>query len=107
MMRTQELLGRRVRELRKRRELTQEELAEKAGLDVKFVGSIERGTENPSVQTIQKLAHALSIKVYQIFEFDHLITGEKALRRKIGQILDACDERELQMIAKLLAAIKE
>lgn len=50
-MRTQELLGRRVKELRKRKALTQEQLAERAGLDVKFVGSIERGTENPSIQT--------------------------------------------------------
>ena len=106
-MRTQELLGRRVKELRKGKELTQEQLAERAGLDVKFVGSIERGTENPSIQTLEKLAAALSVKIHQLLNFEHHVTGEKSLRRKITQILEKCDERELQMLIKLLISIKE
>ena len=106
-MRAQELLGRRLKELRKGRELTQEQLAEKAGLDVKFVGSIERGTENPSIQTLEKLANALSVKIHQIVNVEHQATGEKLLRRKIIQLLDICDERELQMLLKLVSAMKE
>jgi transcriptional regulator with XRE-family HTH domain len=78
-----------------------------AGLDVKFVGSIERGTENPSIQTLEKLANALSVKVHQILITEHQLTGEKVLRRRINQILDRCDEKELQMIFRMVSAIKE
>ena len=106
-MNTKELLGKRVRELRKKRGLTQEQLAEKANVDVKFLGNIERGTENPTVGTLQKLAGALAVKAHQILSFEHEIQGERLLRRRITQILDKCDEKELHTIFKLVSAIKD
>jgi transcriptional regulator with XRE-family HTH domain len=106
-MDTRELLGKRVRELRKMRKLTQERLAELAGVDISYLGNIERGTENPTVATLEKLADALSIKPHQILNFEHVLQGEKALRRRLNQILDKCDENELQMILKMISAIKD
>jgi len=106
-MDTKELLGKRVRDLRKKRGMTQEQLAEVAGVDVKYLGSIERGIENPTVRILEKLAATLSVKVHQIFDFEHEAKGEKLLRRRIIQILDKCDEKELQMILKLVSAIKD
>jgi len=106
-MDTKELLGKRVRELRTKRGLTQERLAELADMDVKYLGSIERGTENPTVGTLHKLADALSVKIHQLLSFEHNIQGEKLLRRRITQRLEKCDEKELQVILKLVGAIKE
>ncbi len=106
-MNTKELLGRRLRDLRKRRGLTIERLAEMADVDVKYLGSIERGNENPTVATLEKLAGALSVKLHQILNFEHEATGKKLLRRRIMQILDKCDERELQTILKMVSAVKD
>lgn len=106
-MDTKELLGKRVRELRKMRKLTQERLAELAGVDISYLGNIERGTENPTVATLEKLADVLSTKAHQILNFEHALQGEKALRRRIGQILEKCDEKELQLILKIVSAIKD
>ena len=106
-MDTKELLGRRVRELRKKRGLTQERLAEKATVDVKYLGSIERGTENPTIGTLEKLASALSVKVRQILDFEHEVQGKRLLRRRINQVLDKCDEKELQTILRLVSMIKD
>lgn len=64
-METKELLGRRLKELRRKRGLTQERLAERANLDVKYVGNIERGKENPTVATLERLAGALSVKMVE------------------------------------------
>ena len=51
--------GRRVRELRKKKGLSQEALALEAGLDRTYVGGVERGERNISLQNIEKLAKAL------------------------------------------------
>ncbi len=106
-METKDLLGRRLRELRKKKGLTLERLGETAGLDVKYLGGIERGRENPTVATLEKLAGALSVKVHQILSFEHEIHGERQLRRRITQILEKCDEKELQTIIRLVTAIKD
>ncbi len=54
-------VGARLREWRLRRGLTQEQLAERAGLSYKFIGEIERGTGNPTVDTLGRLAAALDV----------------------------------------------
>ena len=106
-MDTKELLGRRVREIRKKRGLTQEQLAERASVDVKYLGNIERGHENPTVGILEKLAGALSVKIHQMLDFEHELQGVRPLRRRIQQILDRCDENELQTILKIVSAIKD
>ncbi len=106
-METKELLGRRIKELRRKRGLTQERLAERANLDVKYVGNIERGKENPTVATLERLAGALSVKMDQLLSFGHQIQGERQLRRRIIQILNKCDEKELQLILRMIGGIKD
>ena len=56
-------LGKRVRQQRKLAQLTQEKLAEKAGISFAFVGHIERGTRKASLETLVKLANALRVKL--------------------------------------------
>lgn len=60
--------GRRVKELRIERDLTQSELTEKVGLSNNFIGMVERGERNTSVDKIFKLAKAFDIKLAQFFE---------------------------------------
>jgi transcriptional regulator with XRE-family HTH domain len=64
-LRTQ--LGIRVRELRLRRGLTQEQLGARAGLSYKFLGEVERGTANPTVKTLGALATGLDTGVADLF----------------------------------------
>ena len=54
-------LGKQVRMQRLLKELTQEQLAEKAGISVAFVGHIERGTRKASLETVVRLANALEV----------------------------------------------
>ena len=52
-------LGARIRELRKSLDLTQEELAAVAGLDRSYVGGIERGERNVTIEMLSKVCVAL------------------------------------------------
>lgn len=60
--------GSRIQELRKKNNLTQSELAEKIGLSTNFIGMVERGKRNTSVDKIFKLAKAFNISLAQFFE---------------------------------------
>lgn len=65
-MRNNELLkqfGERVRELRLRRGLTQEDLAFKSGLHRTYIGMIERAEKNVTILNLQKLANALDVSL--------------------------------------------
>lgn len=59
--------GDRVRTLRAERGLSQEALAEKAGLHRTYVGSIERGERNVGLDNIHRIADALDVPVTDLF----------------------------------------
>ena len=59
--------GIRVRELRVARGLSQEVLAQKSGLHRTYVGGIERGERNVSLENIQKIAKSLNITIDRLF----------------------------------------
>jgi transcriptional regulator with XRE-family HTH domain len=63
--------GRRVRELRLARGLSQEELAFRAGVHRTYLGSIERGERNPALRNIAAIAEALDVSLSELFRFDN------------------------------------
>jgi transcriptional regulator with XRE-family HTH domain len=59
--------GRAIRQRRYELALSQEDLAEKAGLHRTYISDIERGARNPSLEIIEKLAISLEVKVSDLF----------------------------------------
>jgi len=64
----QKHFGERVRELRKRKGLSQEVLALACGLDRTYIGGVERGERNISLINIYKICEALGIQAGELFD---------------------------------------
>ena len=63
-------VGARMRQLRRARRLTQEQLAERAGLSYKFVGELERGLGNPTLTTLAALSEALGVGLVDLLALE-------------------------------------
>lgn len=64
--------GEKVRELRKERGLSQEELAFKADLHRTYIGMIERAEKNITLINIEKIANALNVDIKNFFDASQL-----------------------------------
>jgi DNA-binding XRE family transcriptional regulator len=63
------MLGEHIKMLRKEKGLSQEELSYETGLHRTYIGGIERGERNVSIENIEKIANALRIKLKDLFDF--------------------------------------
>jgi len=76
-------LGSRIRELRIRADLTQEQLAERADLHPTYLGGIERGERNLSLKNLDKLAAALQVPLKTLVDF-----GDEGFHRTSQRLKD-------------------
>lgn len=97
------LLGRRIKELRAHRGMSQEQFAEAMGANAKYVSSVERGRENPTLDFLIKLAAALDADLCDLFNFAWVELNEKDLRRKIKAL---ADQATLPALREMLTAMK-
>lgn len=80
------LVGMKLRLLRKAKGMSQLELATKAGLQDTYVGGVERGTRNISLETLEKIVIALEVEPAEVFYFGD-IDAQTDLHEK-KQVLD-------------------
>jgi len=62
--------GKHLRSLRTRAELSQEELADRAGIHVTYLSGVERGLRNPSIRNVRRLAQAMGVPTRELFSFE-------------------------------------
>jgi transcriptional regulator with XRE-family HTH domain len=97
----------RLRTVRKAAGITQEEAAEKARLNPKYLGQIERGEKRPSFDVIISLARALQVMPTAFFEYDREEKDLKILRKKIESVLHRCGPEMLQKIYRITKVLLE
>lgn len=65
-------LGKKIKQIRKSKNLTQEELAEMIEIEVPSLSNIETGKFAPSIETLQKLSNALNVGMWEFYYFNTL-----------------------------------
>ena len=98
------LLGKRIKELRKARGLSQEGLAEKMDGHPKYLGSVERGEQNPTLEFLTKLAAALEVELASLFNYRWQKMSEAELKRKLHAMVEKADLERLREILALMKA---
>ena len=61
-------IGQRIRNYRTQQNLSQEKLAEMAGCHPTYIGQLERGEKNATLESVEKIASALNIPLSRLFE---------------------------------------
>lgn len=92
--------GSRIRELRKSAGITQEELGEKAELNYKFIGELERGQVNVSLDSIVKISGALEVKIGDLFSKEKISVQKVSVKE--NNPLAKFSPQDLRLIKKAL-----
>lgn len=74
------LVGHNVRRLRVSKSISQERLAFDSGVDRSYLGGMERGEENPTVDVLERLAVILDVPLSELFADVDPITSTQGLR---------------------------
>ena len=86
-------MGDRIKEVRRKQKLTQEQLAERLGVSVEFVGQIERGIKLPSMQVFIKLVEALNVSADYLLR-DSVSTGRLFGDNSIGRKIEKLEPKQ-------------
>ena len=98
-------LGKRIKIVRQRNGLTQDQLAEQVGLSPKYISGIERGVENPTMDILLRVATMLGVEPYDLFLFGESEESEKALRKGIEKMVREADREKLQLYFDVIRKI--
>lgn len=93
-MNTKELLGLKIKEYRKRKKLTQEQLSEMIGLDSGYISKLEVGQNFPTLGTLEKIAKILDVELSELFQFTKITEEEKDFRAEIIKIYDKLNKEK-------------
>lgn len=86
-------IGDRIKEARKNKRLTQEQLAERLDISVEFVGQIERGIKLPSMQVFIRLIEALNVSADYLLR-DSVSTGQLFGDNEIGRKIEKLNPKQ-------------
>ncbi|MDR1126109.1 MAG: helix-turn-helix domain-containing protein [Deltaproteobacteria bacterium] len=99
-------LGKRIRALRTGRNLSQERLAGLAGLSAKFLGEVERGQGNISIDKLEKIAAALQMGLNELIEAGHELSLTE-LRAEIARLTPKLSPTDAKIIYRTMKIMAE
>lgn len=97
-------VGERIRSIRKDRNLSQEELAERSEIHSNYIGQVERGEKNLTLETLEKIVSGLDISLEQLFRYLEPMERKDAF----AEIIELLSERSVddhKMALKILRTV--
>ena len=95
-------IGQRIRNYRTQQNLSQEKLAEMAGCHPTYIGQLERGEKNATLESVEKIASALNIPLSRLFEKLGDNEQEDSIPLKCYEFVSAKTKAEKKHLYKML-----
>lgn len=110
MGKLRENFGARIKHLRKAKGLTQEKLAEKAGLETAYLGDVERGKRNLTIDNIEKIAKGFNIEPFKLFLFqlervDASAENRTVAKEKVLDFIENLPEKKRKALLRIVSDI--
>ena len=96
-MTTKELLGAKIKYLRKSKKIAQEKLSEMVDISPRQMVRIEMGYSFPTIENLEKIAAALNVSIQSLFENDYYEKTE-VLKSKLHEKIDMLDEKNTRFL---------
>ena len=100
------LIGKRIRNRRLQRNLTQEQLATYADTSNIYISKIENGIANPTLPILNNISEALGCSLAYIIDGTSIITYDQNARI-ICKLLDGCSPYMVKLISRIVRSLKE
>lgn len=101
-LRLKQLFGKRLRAIRKNRNMTQEKLSELIGLDPQYYCKMENGNHFPSVKTLAKIIEILKVDIKDLFSFSN---SQNSLFDNIYISLLELSDKELRVVNTFINSV--
>ena len=95
-------VGKRITELREKRNITTNKLANTAGISQSYLREIELGNKNPTVEMLSYICYALNISLREFFNVE-----ENKIEPSLMMALEKLSETEQRKLADFITAIKK
>ncbi len=103
-------IGQRIRNYRTQQKLSQEELAEKCALHPTYIGQVERGEKNATIESISKIAGGLCVSLSTLFEnIESTAMSDKSCAAEAYELIQSLpkiSQEKLLLILKTIVEIK-
>lgn len=95
-------IGQRIRNYRTQKKLSQEKLAELSGCHPTYIGQLERGEKNATLESIEKVATALDVPLSTLFEKLGDESSNESIPLKCYEFLSAKTKKEQEQLYRIL-----
>ena len=99
-------MGKRIREIRESKHMTQAALSELAGIEPSNLSHIERAATKVSLPTLMNIANALEVSLDELV-CGSLIRSEHIAVRQLNELLSDCTPAELQAVIEMVKVMKK
>ena len=102
------IIGQRIRNYRTQLNLTQEDLAEYSNCHHTYIGQIERGEKNATIESIEKIVKPLNITLSKLFEkIDECSIDERNIPLECYELISGKNKSEQEQIYKILLDLEK
>jgi len=99
------ILGKRIKELRIKHGLSRRQLAKKSNIHYQFMGGIERGSENPTLAVLWKIASALEAPIRELFGYDLHVRNPAQMRKRLKDGIGRCTDSEVSLLYRVYRSL--